>query len=261
MRDKFDILSYWIKEIRRIIEFQEIAKVENIEFLRLYGATDRALKNMFIETADEDGIKRLEEIARIYPEPEDTLEQRRARLYVYWNDKEPYTEEELRGKLESLCGEGNFEINSDYKNFFIQILTHVGGYGIFDEVTRMLDYFLPANLVLDLQNAISGQTSAGLYYGVGGVTAIAYTVTNDIEESYPLDQQFYFAHPMVVASEALSTNDISGEYTSDLALSHGMGTVQAFELSVTNDINSVNELSEEKAMGSVVTTSQIITTY
>ena len=99
MRDTVDILKYWIKELRRVIEFQEIAKVENIEFLRLYGETQRTLNNMFIEYADEYGVKRLENIAGIYPESTDTLEQRKARLYVYWNDKEPYTERELKNRL------------------------------------------------------------------------------------------------------------------------------------------------------------------
>lgn len=186
MRDSVNIIKYWIKELRKIREFQELAKTEDLEFLRLYGETDRALKNLFIETADEYGVKRLEKIAGIYPEAEDTLEQRKARLYVYWNDKEPYTEGELRQRLESLCGAGNYKIISDYKNYLIHIITNVGGYGIFDEITRMLDYFLPANLVLDLKNVLRREGSAGIYYGVGGVTAMSYTVTNDIKEEYSL---------------------------------------------------------------------------
>ncbi len=161
MRDNVQIIKYWIKELRRVAEFKEIAKTEDIEFLRLYGETDRALKNLFIETADEYGVKRLEKVAGIYPDSEDTLEQRKARLYVYWNDKEPYTEGELRNRLESLCGAGNYEIDSDYRNFLIRIITNVGGYGIFDEITKMLDYFLPANLVLDLQNVLKGRDPPG----------------------------------------------------------------------------------------------------
>ena len=211
MRSNIDILKYWIKELRRVKEFQEIAKVENIEFERLYGATARALSNFFIETADEYGISRLEKITGIYPEPEDTLEKRRAQLYVYWNDKEPYTEENLRSRLEILCGTGNFEINTDYPNFWIQVITNVGGYGIFDEVTRMLDYFLPANLVLDLQNLIKGQTSASIYYGVGTVNAIEYTITNDVTVEYSFEQGVYVARPVITASDVTLTNDINSE--------------------------------------------------
>lgn len=261
MRDNVDILSYWIKELRRIKEFQEIAKVEKIEFARLYGETERSLRNLFIETADEDGIKRLEKITGIYPEAEDTLEKRRAQLYVYWNDKEPYTEENLKSRLETLCGAGNYEVNPDYSNFLIQIITQVGGYGIFDEITRMLDYFLPANLLLDLQNTIKGESSASIYHGMGMVNALEYTVTNDINATYPLEQNMYIARPMVMASETLVTNDISEEYISEMSLNQGMGTVFASEVTVTNDIDSENELNEDKSVGSVLTTSQVITIY
>ena len=47
MRDNVQIIKYWIKELRRVAEFKEIAKTEDIEFLRLYGETDRALKSVY----------------------------------------------------------------------------------------------------------------------------------------------------------------------------------------------------------------------
>lgn len=37
MRDSVNIIKYWIKELRKIREFQELAKTEDLEFLRLYG--------------------------------------------------------------------------------------------------------------------------------------------------------------------------------------------------------------------------------
>lgn len=35
MRDSVNIIKYWIKELRKIREFQELAKTEDLEFLRL----------------------------------------------------------------------------------------------------------------------------------------------------------------------------------------------------------------------------------
>ena len=109
MRGSFNIIEYWIKQLRKIKEFQEIGKTENHEFERLYGATDRTLDNLFIETADETAIKHFEKICNIYPDATDTLEYRRSRLYSYWVEKQPYTEEELWNRLNILC-DGNFEI-------------------------------------------------------------------------------------------------------------------------------------------------------
>ena len=161
MRDNVQIIKYWIKELRRVAEFKEIAKTEDIEFLRLYGETDRALKNLFIETADEYGVKRLEKVAGIYPDSEDTLEQRKARLYVYWNDKEPYTEGELRNRLESLCGAGNYEIDSDYRNFLIRIITNVGGYGILMKSQKCLTTFSRLTLCWIYRTSSGGRDPPG----------------------------------------------------------------------------------------------------
>lgn len=46
-----------------------------------------------------------------------------------------------------------------------------------------------------------------------------------------------------------------------MSLNQGMGTVFASEVTVTNDIDSENELNEDKSVGSVLTTSQVITIY
>lgn len=259
MRDSINILKYWIKELRRVREFQELAKVEDIEFLRLYGETQRTLNNFFIEYADEYGIRRLEKICGIYPDVNDTLESRRTRLYIYWNDKNPYTEQELKNRLENICGSGNVEIISDYPNFLIQILTHVGGYGTFDEVSRMLDYFLPANLLLDLQNSLYEEGTTEIYYGVGTTTVMCYTVTNDVKAEYPLENYLYSGMPIQTVYEQLVTNDINEECVSDMAFNTATSMIHSAEVTVTNDINSVNELSEEKAVGNAVTTSMIIT--
>lgn len=259
MRDTINILGYWIKELRKIVEFQEIAKVEDIEFLRLYGATQQIEDNMYIVLADEYGIKRMEKIAGIYPDANDTLEQRRTRLYSYWNDRRPYTLEELKSRLKNICGSDDFEVDMDYPNFHISINTHVGGYGVFEEITNLLDYYLPANLVLELQNLCKGTGTASVYVGTGTVTAMSYTVTNDINGTYPLTQEMYLASPMGVSEGHLVTNDINVGYTPQMALNGAVGVLTGADVTVTNDINSKMELSEDKTVGEAVSTSMVIT--
>lgn len=261
MRLNLDLLKYWIPELRKIPEFRELAKVWDIEFKKLYGCTQKTLDDTFIDTASEDGIKRLEKIAGIYPDEGDSLEHRRTRLYSYWNDRKPYTEGELYNRLKALCGSSDFEIKPDYRNFLIQIITHVGGVGAMEEIEYMLDYFIPANLIVELKNILTGGSTAGIFCGVGTVSSMAYTITNDIEGTYPFINDLYIAHPMVLASETLVTNDISGSYKPEMTLNQGVVPVRAVELQITNDINSKAELIEEKTIGSVVSTSQIITTH
>ena len=230
MRGDFNIIEYWIKQLRKIKEFQEIAKVENHEFERLYGATDRAIDNLFIETADEAAIKHFEKICNIFPDSTDTLEYRRSRLYSYWAEKRPYTKEELWNRLNILCG-GNFEIIPEYTNYIIHIITSVGIEGLFNEITHVLDYFLPANLELDLQNKLTEDSNTGFYSGIATQTAISYTVTNDINEVYPID-----------GGVGIATV-----------------TVEALNPEITNDISVEHNINENANLGSLVSTSMVLT--
>ena len=102
-----------------------------------------------------------------------------------------------------------------------------------EEIEYMLDYFIPANLIVELKNILTGGSTAGIFCGVGTVSSMAYTITNDIDGTYPFE----------------------------MTLNQGVVPVRAVELQVTNDINSKAELIEEKTIGSVVSTSQIITTH
>lgn len=260
MRDYKSLIYQWIKPLRKVKEFQEIAKVEDIEFLRLYGLSERALSNMFIEYADEEGISRLEKITGIYPDINDTLDARRARLYLYWNDKEPYTEEELRNRLITVCGDlSGFDIIPDYPNYAIEILTRVGGYGVFDEITSMLDYFLPANLELNLHNELEEESSSNVSLAVGSAMCMSYEITNDVNADY---SQALRVAPGMVAAEAMVseiTNDIEGAYSSDIPVRGGIAAAGAFDLTVTNDINVSKTIEgTDHNMGGMVSTSMVI---
>lgn len=70
-----------------------------LELRYILAAIDRTLANMFIETADEYGIKRYEDMMDIVPDEEDTLDTRRFRVLTLWNDYVPYTKSELYKRL------------------------------------------------------------------------------------------------------------------------------------------------------------------
>ena len=82
MAKEVDLLSYWMPILRNLKEFKEIAKAEEPEIIALLEAIDRTKYNMFIETADEYGIERFENMMGIYPEAGDTLETRRFNVLV-----------------------------------------------------------------------------------------------------------------------------------------------------------------------------------
>ena len=261
MRDYRSLIYQWIKPLRKVKEFQEIAKVEDIEFLRLYGLSDRTLGNMFIEYADEDGISRLEKITGIYPDSGDTLDARRARLYLYWSEKEPYTESELRNRLITVCGDlSGFDIITDYPNYAIEIITRVGGYGVFDEIANMLDYFLPANLELNLHNELTEESSSGLFCGNPVATALVYTITNDLDAEYPLSEGVYLGNPVAHAMGVTNTNDIDVSYPVSSGIYTGSPVATAMLDTVTNDLDEDLVNTSSHYLGHIPNTATIVTT-
>ena len=154
MAREIDLLGYWMPVLRQLKEFKEIAKAETPELKYILEQIERTLNNMFIETADEYGIKRFEDMMGIYPEAGASLETRRFNVLVKWTDKVPYTEKELYNRLISICGDDNFSVNPDYKNYFLEIITHLGIEGAFDTISSILQDMIPCNLVLDLKNTL-----------------------------------------------------------------------------------------------------------
>lgn len=147
MAKEVDLLSYWMPILRNLKDFQEISKAEEPEIKLLLEATDHALNNMFIETADEYGIERFESMMGIYPEEGDTLDTRRFRVLIKWSDKLPYTEEALKVLLETLCGKDGFMIISDYANYSLSVKLALYNENNVGQVEELLDRVVPANIV------------------------------------------------------------------------------------------------------------------
>lgn len=147
MVKEVDLLSYWMPLLRDLKEFKEIANTEEPELKLILEAIDRTLNNMFIETADEYGIKRFEDMMGIYPEEGATLEERRFKVLVKWSDKIPYTVDALESLLNMLCGENGYEVKIDNANYSLVVKLALTNSDNFNEVVELLDRVVPANIV------------------------------------------------------------------------------------------------------------------
>lgn len=260
MAREIDLLSYWMPVLRQLKEFKEIAKAETPELKYILEQIERTLNNTFIETADEYGIKRFEDMMGIYPEAGASLETRRFNVLVKWNDKVPYTEKELYNRLISICGDDNFSVNPDYKNYFLEIITHLGIEGAFDTISSILQDIIPCNLVLDLKNTLEEGNTTPFSVAVVSCVAMRYQITNDIKSIVNQSSDLNVA-------QALSTGGSSGAITMDIAVKdevqsphyEGVGVGMAFTKIVTHDINSTATNSGNTTVASPVNTATVIT--
>lgn len=260
MAKEIDLLSYWMPILRQLKEFKEIAKAEEPELRYLLEAIDRTLNNMFIETADEYGIKRFEDMMGIYPEAGATLETRRFNVLVKWNDKVPYTDKELYNRLFSLCGSADkFSIIEHYEEYALEIITHLGVAGSFDTVTSLLQEMLPCNLVLDLKNVTEANKSTPLGIGVVTCTAMSYLITNDISAKVNKETVLNKAVVSSIATAHVVTHDVELEDTVNGTLYNAVGAGVANTQLITNDIEAVATGAGKSTVANPVSTATVIT--
>lgn len=133
-----ELLSYLPFHIRELKEFKEIAKAETPEIKLILEAIDKFLRNMFIETADEDGIAYFESLLGIFPEENDTLENRRFRVYLRWNIRKNTLNESLTVLL------GVDGVKTELQGLSLTVKVALTEKNKVNEVRQLLERMLPA---------------------------------------------------------------------------------------------------------------------
>ncbi|GKH50372.1 hypothetical protein CE91St46_14830 [Eubacteriales bacterium] len=254
------LLSYWMPLLKKLKEFKEIAKTEEPELRYILEAIDRTLANMFIETADEYGIKRYEDMMGIVPDESDTLDTRRFRVLTLWNDYVPYTEPELYRWLVSVCGSADaFTLEEHYKEYWLKLTTRLGVKGAYELISDTLAEMLPANLVLEYENAIEADKTSILYISGACCTAFAYCITHDIEAKSLSNGSMSAGVGVSKAGTHIITHDIEASGGSDMALNSAVGMGTAHTEIVTHDITSAISNNGNSTVANPVSTATVIT--
>lgn len=176
-----DLVSYLPPFLAEYRDINETFKAEDPEFQIVWQAADRVLRNEFIATADEYGITRFENILKIFPAREDTLESRRARVQSKWFLFLPYTMKMLLVRLIAICGENNFKIIRHLEEYHLTVETDLELYGQVDELDKTLQALLPCNMVITVKNKIPC-VAQGKIFAAGGTCSMTLVTATDKED-------------------------------------------------------------------------------
>lgn len=258
MTKEVDLVSYLPPFLA---EFKEIAVTlvaENPEFVLVWNAAERVLKNEFIETADEYGISRFEKILNILPSKEDTLESRRARVQARWFNTIPYTMKSFLAKLVALCGDSDFKVTKEYQNYKVEILTNLELFGQVEELERIIDSMIPCNMIVISENEIPCGT-VGFAFIAGGVCSVEYFfITNDEQIHRIISGKAAFGGGTVDTAHYFITNDSKENIAVSGSALHGGGAVNSVSVVITNDFNEQFNISGKNSVGSGVVASEFI---
>lgn len=209
MTKEVDLVSYLPPFLAEFKEIAATLEAENPEFMLVWNAAQRVLQNQFIETADEYGITRFENILKILPSKEDTLESRRVKVQARWLSIIPCTLKIFITKLIALCGDSDFTIIKEYQNYRIEILTKLNLFGQVEELKHIVDSILPCNMVVSSVNQVSCHAS-GIAFLAGGVSSVeCFCMTNQGKKNIAVDDFTLYSSETVNSTSVLITNDFN----------------------------------------------------
>lgn len=211
-----DIESYLPHYLRGYKEISETLKAENPEFNLLWVRIDRLLSNLFIDTADEYGISRMEDLLGILPSKQDTLESRRSRVQSLWWNPTPYSIRAFVKKLSELCGEGNFEVDtSKLEEYLLNIVTHLNQYGQVDNLKRIVSGMVPENMRVEVMNEIVTLMCAAVVYSG---TVMGQGTHQIIDNNLRENEEMYMMLQALVASSGEIYEICEGNFGRDATL-------------------------------------------
>lgn len=136
------ILNHYPPVIRQIKDIQQIATAEDIEFSKLNAATNQVINNMFVFSANADGVRRFETLLGIKPKAAQSLDDRKLYIVSMLNRRK-MSLTELTTML-SNYSEG-IKLVNDMANMEILVQTGQNAVSI-DVINRILDEILPLNI-------------------------------------------------------------------------------------------------------------------
>lgn len=209
MNRESNLIDYLPHVLREYEEYKVITNSEDPEFKIVFDISDKIRHNMFIKYCDLDGIKRFEKLLGIRHSIQDTLEDRIFRVLSRWNDRVPYTWNVLIGKLDMLCGKGNYEIELIHNDYLINLATHLNTPTQMNELLYTLDVMIPCNLVVKATNKLLRELKGISYLGGTSVNCNNYIISSYLKTEETSEAIQFVGSAIVKTNIYIVSSDIN----------------------------------------------------
>lgn len=144
------LIDYLPNVLKELEEFKQLMTAEQKQIDELWDFIYAILDEAFVDTAEGIGLKRWETILNITPLDTDSIEVRRMRIHARMLEDVPYTWNSFKQMLGSLCGEDGFTLELKNQEYTLVIKVALKSKKLKDEVVKMAERVVPANLILDI---------------------------------------------------------------------------------------------------------------
>lgn len=166
-------LPGWFKPV---VEYGAIEKAHAVPVAEFSSDADAIQHNFFVQTADEETIRRIERMLGISAQPSDTLEYRRQRILTTTQQTSPFTEWNLRERLTELFGD-EYTLTVDSEGCTISIYTSSARYGAVVLLDDLIASVVPAHLFVYSNQEVTRFAVSNQYIAA----SVDHTVIHDIQ--------------------------------------------------------------------------------
>ncbi|HBF3279860.1 YmfQ family protein [Clostridioides difficile] len=175
MDKEINLINYLPQILQDKEEYIKVFNVENKEIKTLHDKLNDLASDQFLEDLTISGIKRWEKIMSITPKSNESLEDRRFRIFSKYISKLPYSERFLRNWLDNIVGEGNYELTINNDTYNIHLESDARNQDWFEEVHSFVSNIKPCNMTLDYTRVLVSKDN-GMYFGATTITGHEITI-------------------------------------------------------------------------------------
>ena len=179
------IQRYYPNVLANAKEFKQIAKLENAEFKSVWQAICKWFFNTFVYDTDLQGIKRWEDMLKIIPPKEATLEDRRNTILMRINTMLPYTIRRLQQILNAIYGDNFATVSTNEK---YELWVDIDNRIILKtpSMRTLLRAIIPANLIIKILQELN----ADLFLYTGGIVSNVNTIQITIGKEFNINEPY-----------------------------------------------------------------------
>ena len=179
------VQRYYPNVIANADEFKQLAILENEEFKSIWEVLFKWFKNKFVSEADLEGVQRWEQMLKIIPSKESTLEDRKHFILMRINTILPYTIRRLQQILNAVYGD-DFATVSTNKKYELwvdidnRIILKTPG------MRTLLRAIIPANLIIKILQELN----VDLFLYAGGIVSNVNTIQITMGKEFTINEPY-----------------------------------------------------------------------
>ena len=179
------VQRYYPNVIANADEFKQLAILENEEFKSIWEVLFKWFKNRFVSEADLEGVRRWEQMLKIIPSKEATLEDRKQFILRRINTILPYTIRRLQQILNAVYGD-DFAVVSTNKKY--ELWVDIDNRIILKtpSMRTLLRAIIPANLIIKILQELN----ADLFLYAGGIVSNVNTIKITMGKEFTINEPY-----------------------------------------------------------------------